>query len=168
MAKIETEGYYDIIMGKPAWTEADRKGVKHAVLEIPCTAENGDTAVHHMEFSSFMVKRDGGMVPLAKTNADLCVRLGMSDPFNPAKVAELAGKPASIQVVLEKWPDKQGVEHQAYRAKYINAPKQTISDDRAAALIAAAIGNAVQVEATMSQPAPSAVGSTLPDEQFPF
>jgi hypothetical protein len=140
-----TEGTFDVIMRNPEWTAKDDNSM---ALRILCEAKDNheDYEYFFMHFTATMIQKgDNAGTTVAEKSANDCLDLGMSVPFDPAKIGELDGKPARL-VIGKKTNNKTKKEEIV--PLYLNRPLDSIPVDQAQRIWNTLTGGAVVGAAT--------------------
>ena len=96
-------GRYTVMLDEPKWERLEPKAGDECrmALCIPCNWGLVDGTTHTEYFRMYFTRqivqkgKNSGKT-LATVNADECIRLGMSEPFDPGKVGELVGQIAEL------------------------------------------------------------------------
>lgn len=130
MSERLPKGSHAVTLGAPHWEKLEAKNGDDArmALVIPCIA--GDAMEYfRINFTRTIIGsgKNAGK-SCAGLAADQCIALGMSEPFSPAKIAELEGQNAELVMGEEEY---KGVWH--VKPQYLNGQrKPRLSDDEAA------------------------------------
>lgn len=127
---ISEPGEYDVMIIDPYWEQAPEKnGDKTRMcLVLPCHTDDGLFANFRAYFTStiFQKGKNAGKSQ-ATVNAELCIQLGMTAPFDPARIDELTNKLAFLVMELQEYQGRERLE-----AKYLNPKRrEKLSADQA-------------------------------------
>lgn len=169
MKQIDAEGEYIVQIREPRWESAGKDGETKMSLVLPGYCMIGDEECHingYLYFTPTLIKggRNAGK-PMYEVNAQLCLDLGMTAPFEPHKRTELDGVEARFVVSEEEYEGKKRM-----RVAFVNPPgRAQLTDDDAAAVWAKLTGGkAVVTTVVEGQEKPDPFAGESKKDTLPF
>jgi len=130
--RIEKPGDYQVTIREPYWQLAGRDGEDKMSLVLPGVveidgAERSINAYLYFVPTLYASGRNAGRA-VWDVNAETCVQLGMSEPFDPTQFEQLNGAMAKYVVEEEEYEGKKRM-----KVKFVNAPgRERLTNDRVA------------------------------------
>ena len=173
MPRINAVGSFDVTIKSPRFELAEKDGDKNRMaLVLPGHTAKGDYIDAYLYFTPKLAIQGQNKGRASwETSAEKCFELGMSHPFNPAKMSELEDVECVFVTEMDTYQPKGGTAKTTCKVKFINARrKPALTTEEAANVWAALSGEpveavaveAVAVEAVAVEKSAPAGGAELP------
>ena len=117
---LKEVGEFDVMILEPYWEAPKEDADKiQLCLVLPCHTNDNRVAYYRMYFSNALASkgRNAGRT-MYEINADQCIELGMTAPFDPARITELDGRNAYLVMQEDNYNGKTTV-----KPKWLNPPR---------------------------------------------